>query len=261
MTLDGLEAERRRLSAQLDGPLTAALNLLLAQSVAYEQAFAHTPQAAVAFAVISSLARQCQQTLRDVQSELNPPLLDAQGLEAALEAYIAYFQRTSLIAVTFIARRLPSRLPAPLEQALYRAAQALIQDAHHRRAHRIEVSLTRRDQPQPSLTLTVDDNGIPRRTLLELSQFAPLLALFGAELQQLNTSTLLHAPYLSTLPTEREREVLALLAEGLSSKAMAIKLGLSQRTVKFHLENLYSKLGVSSRAAALMAALRLGWLG
>lgn len=260
MMPDAVEAERRRLAAQLDGQLTASLNLLLAQAIAYEQAFGHTPQAGIAFGVISSLARQCQQILRDLQSELSPPLLASQGLEAALEGYITYFQRATLITVNLMARRLPERLPAPLEMALYRAAQHLIQDAQHRRANRIEVSLTRRDHPQPYLTLTVDDNGIARRALPELSQFAPLLVLFGGKLRQLSTATLLTVPYISTLPTDREREVLELLAEGMSSKAMAAMLALSERTVKFHLENLYSKLGVNSRAAALMAALRLGWL-
>jgi non-specific serine/threonine protein kinase len=50
---------------------------------------------------------------------------------------------------------------------------------------------------------------------------------------------------LSTL-TEREREVLALLADGLSNKAIAARLYLSVRTVDGHLSNLYSRLGVRS---------------
>ena len=58
--------------------------------------------------------------------------------------------------------------------------------------------------------------------------------------------------------TEREREVLSLLAEGLSNKAIAARLYLSVRTVEGHLTNAYGKLGVHSRTeAALLAARHL----
>ncbi len=59
---------------------------------------------------------------------------------------------------------------------------------------------------------------------------------------------------LSTL-TDREREILTLLAEGLSNKAIAARLYLSVRTVEGHLANIYTRLGVHSRMeAALIAA-------
>lgn len=54
--------------------------------------------------------------------------------------------------------------------------------------------------------------------------------------------------------TEREREVLSLLAEGLSNKAIASRLYLSVRTVDGHLSNLYARLGVSSRMEAMRLA-------
>lgn len=62
---------------------------------------------------------------------------------------------------------------------------------------------------------------------------------------------------LSTL-TEREREVLALLAEGLSNKAIAARLYLSVRTVDGHLSNLYARLGVRSRTEAMRLAIEQG---
>jgi DNA-binding NarL/FixJ family response regulator len=58
--------------------------------------------------------------------------------------------------------------------------------------------------------------------------------------------------------TARELEVLQLLAEGLSNKEIARALGVAPRTVNFHLDNLYSKLGVSSRTEAAIYALRRG---
>lgn len=58
--------------------------------------------------------------------------------------------------------------------------------------------------------------------------------------------------------TPREREVLALLSEGLSNKRAARQLGVSESTVKFHVQAVYSKLGVQSRAAAVTRGIQLG---
>ncbi len=58
--------------------------------------------------------------------------------------------------------------------------------------------------------------------------------------------------------TAREREVLELLAEGLANKAIAARLGISERTAKFHVNAILGKLGVESRAEAIVRAVRLG---
>ena len=58
--------------------------------------------------------------------------------------------------------------------------------------------------------------------------------------------------------TRREEEVLGLLAQGLSNKAIASRLGLSPDTVKDHLENVYRKLEVRDRVSALRRATELG---
>jgi two-component system nitrate/nitrite response regulator NarL len=60
--------------------------------------------------------------------------------------------------------------------------------------------------------------------------------------------------------TPREREVLTLLAEGRSGPEIAALLYLSPSTVKTHLSNIYDKLEVSDRAAAVAKALRTGLL-
>lgn len=60
--------------------------------------------------------------------------------------------------------------------------------------------------------------------------------------------------------TPREHEVLDLLAAGLSNKRAAKQLGVSEHTVKFHAQAIYSKLGVSSRAAAVTRGVQLGLL-
>ncbi len=60
------------------------------------------------------------------------------------------------------------------------------------------------------------------------------------------------------LLTERERQVLELLCEGLSAPQIAKRLFLGTTTVKSHLGRLYEKLGVSDRAAAVAEAMRRG---
>jgi RNA polymerase sigma factor (sigma-70 family) len=58
--------------------------------------------------------------------------------------------------------------------------------------------------------------------------------------------------------TPRERQVLALLAEGLSTRQIAKRLGLSDRTVESHIGNVYQKLDVRTRVQALYRAAGLG---
>jgi two-component system, NarL family, nitrate/nitrite response regulator NarL len=60
------------------------------------------------------------------------------------------------------------------------------------------------------------------------------------------------------LLTPREIEVLAAIGDGLSNKEVARRLGISQHTVKFHLESVFRKLGVKSRAEAVRKGLRRG---
>ena len=58
--------------------------------------------------------------------------------------------------------------------------------------------------------------------------------------------------------TAREQEVLRLLARGLRNKEMAARLHVSERTINFHLANIYQKLNVSGRTEALSKALEQG---
>jgi NarL family two-component system response regulator LiaR len=58
--------------------------------------------------------------------------------------------------------------------------------------------------------------------------------------------------------TERERAVLALMVEGLNNTQIAEKLGVSPSTIKSHVSNILTKLGVSSRTEAVTLALRNG---
>ena len=58
--------------------------------------------------------------------------------------------------------------------------------------------------------------------------------------------------------TARELAVLRLVAEGLPNKTIALRLGISEHTVKFHVNAILGKLGVASRTEAVVRATRLG---
>ncbi len=60
--------------------------------------------------------------------------------------------------------------------------------------------------------------------------------------------------------TERELEVLELVAQGYTNKAIGVQLGISDRTVQGHLSHIFDKLQASSRTEAVMRAVSRGWL-
>lgn len=60
--------------------------------------------------------------------------------------------------------------------------------------------------------------------------------------------------------TPRENEVLQLLARGLTNKAIAVELGITPHTVKFHVNAIMSKLDAQSRTDAVVRATRLGMI-
>ncbi len=68
----------------------------------------------------------------------------------------------------------------------------------------------------------------------------------------------IRAPERPEALTQRENEVLRLLAQGLSNKEIAHHLALGEKTVKTHVSHILGKLGVQSRTQAALSAVRLG---
>jgi DNA-binding NarL/FixJ family response regulator len=58
--------------------------------------------------------------------------------------------------------------------------------------------------------------------------------------------------------SEREMEVLGLLAQGLANKQIAAALGITEHTIKFHVSSIYSKMNVTNRAEAVRQGVRQG---
>lgn len=71
-------------------------------------------------------------------------------------------------------------------------------------------------------------------------------------------SPMINAEPLEEALTARENEVLQLLAQGLTNKAIAHQLGITDHTVKFHVNAIMTKLGAQSRTEAVVRATRAG---
>ena len=88
-----------------------------------------------------------------------------------------------------------------------------------------------------------------------LSRSRPVDELSGAPSDEERLPTV--APEIDAL-TPREREVLEMLAEGLSNKEIAWRMKISEHTVKFHVASIFAKLDVSTRTEAVMQGIRKG---
>ncbi|MGH2522269.1 MAG: protein kinase domain-containing protein [Anaerolineales bacterium] len=262
-TTAAVEAERRRLAALMQSRVIEPLNLLLSQAGVYEQTLGANPAARMAVSVLSSLARQVLQQMRDLEANLHPTLLDTLGLEPALESLAAQTMRAHGLQITLALERMPNRLPPQFELALFRAAQDVLERAiAHGHASQLAIRL---DQRTGGLSFRLSDNGLP--TGLEaLREARQRIEQLGGQFEVNSPSSggvnvTIGFPRAAPAPlTTREMEVLQLLAEGLSNKEIARLLTVASRTVNFHLDNIYSKLGVSSRTEAAIYALRHGWV-
>lgn len=119
-----------------------------------------------------------------------------------------------------------------------------------------------------------EEVGLAREALRQGAQGYLLKGVSGAELvraiQHVTAGHRVIDPALATLlwelevhafaPTQRELQILRLLMEGRPNKEIAGALQLSVDTVKFHLKHLYRQLQAKSRAEAVMAGTKLGYL-
>ncbi len=95
----------------------------------------------------------------------------------------------------------------------------------------------------------------PRQTITAIRQVAQGQMVFPSVVRQWLTE---RQPRASSPPvSEREREVLALVAEGMTNAQIAERLNVSESTVKFHLQHVFEKLGVTNRTEAAAVYHRL----
>jgi DNA-binding CsgD family transcriptional regulator/glucose-6-phosphate-specific signal transduction histidine kinase len=262
------ESDRRQLAAQVEKQIVAPLKLLLAQAAAYEQTLPAHPSSHMAISVLASLARQVLQQAYDLQASLHPVVLETLGLEPALEALAAQFERLHSLRLVLSLGRLPRRLPPALELALFRLVQEVLDGLADQHALQVQVSLVA-DEQALRLDLTwitgaADLAGpffsepLRQAALQHVQPFGGELAL--GQLSDGQVHLAVHLPLsLGVSFTRRESQVLEALVQGCNNKEIARKLSISPRTVNYHLDHIYAKLGVRTRTEAAVLALAQGW--
>ncbi|MGH8909755.1 MAG: FHA domain-containing protein [Egibacteraceae bacterium] len=82
----------------------------------------------------------------------------------------------------------------------------------------------------------------------------------GAIMSGDDATELIEVPVLDEKPmlSPRQQEVLSFLKEGLTNPEIAVKLGVTERTVKAHCQEVFDRLGARNRTAAVAVAMRLG---
>src|SRR5262249_5854386 len=105
---------------------------------------------------------------------------------------------------------------------------------------------------------TFVDEGAPLRPLLRA--VASAHPQYAARLLAALDGPPSDRPDATDLLTARERQILDLLARGLSNRAMAAALEASEATIKWHVHNLIAKFGVATRAQVLVSARQQGLL-
>ncbi|MBN1936052.1 MAG: hypothetical protein JW934_15390 [Anaerolineae bacterium] len=281
------EQERRRLARQVQARLGASLNLLLAQTRAYRAALTVTPsKTGPALDTLAAMTTRALQDLQDLVADLAPTDLQDLSLAAALESLALRVERRYGLTITL---DLPvQNAPPHLALPAYRICQELLDNAgQHAGAGRVGINI-RLDQAALTITIADDGHGFhpPEQFTDLLHQDRCGLALCDELCRAIGGWIEIHAvigvgtQVRAVLPlapaslstqaepsnpqglveslTAREQEVLAGVVEGLTNKQIAARLGISDRTVQFHLSNVLGKLGVASRTEVAVLALQKG---
>jgi DNA-binding CsgD family transcriptional regulator len=255
------EADRRQLAAQVQAQIIAPLKLLLAQAVAYEQTLPAQPATHIPVSVLAGLARQVLQQAYDLEASLHPLVLETLGLEPALEALAAQYERLHSLRLVLSLERLSQRPPPAVELALFRLTQDVLEALCDQHALQVEVSLGLADQALrlefTCIMETFLSESLRTAALQRIQPFGGTLSL--GYLSDGQVHLVVHIPFHQGLSfTPREHQVLDGLVQGCSNKEIASRLSISPRTVNFHLDHIFTKLGVHTRTEAVVAALDQG---
>jgi DNA-binding CsgD family transcriptional regulator len=256
-----VEAERRQLAGEIQTSIIEPLNLLLAQANTFEQTLPPQPATRMAISVLSSLARQVLQRAHDLEANLHPVILETLGLAPAFEALANQYERSYNLHLVLNLAPLPQRPPPPLELELFRLVQEVLEALRSQRITQAILEL------KPGENLLMLDISFPATAFLSEQALAAIrqrLEPLGGELglgrsAQGQTHLSMRIPFRRDISfTKREQQVLEGLVQGLSNKQIAAQLTVSPRTVNYHLDNIFSKLGVRTRTEAAVIASHQG---
>ena len=157
-TVQVQEAERRRIAKDIhDGVSQWVMGALYELQAARVRLSDQSAEADRHLIEAQQVLRQVKDEMRRVIYDLHPPLLESNGLVAALRSHLTEFQAHTPISCTFRVEGRPQRLPPPQELALYRIAQeALNNIARHAEAQQANVTL---GFCSDHIYLRVTDNG------------------------------------------------------------------------------------------------------
>jgi serine/threonine protein kinase/DNA-binding CsgD family transcriptional regulator len=255
-----IESERRRMASLLKNDVIEPLNLLLSQAGTYEKTLGANQMAKMAVSVLSTLARQVLQQVRDLDENLQPMTLETMGLEPALENLANQIRRAHGLQVNLELVRLPERLPARMELALFRLCQDYFNAIQTIGASHTTIRLKRQDETVEFELVNDAHTVLDEHPLASAREWIEQLGCsWQAEAGRNRISIRFELARQIEL-TPRELDVIRLVAEGLSNKEIGQALAISPRTVNFHLDNLFAKLGVRSRTEAAILAIRQGWI-
>jgi DNA-binding NarL/FixJ family response regulator len=256
------ESDRRQLAGQVQAQIIAPLRLLLAQAAAFEQTLSTQPSSHMAVSVLAGLARQVLQQAYDLEASLHPLVLETLGLEPALEALAAQYERLHSLRLVLSLERLPQRPPPAVELALFRLAQDVLDALCDQHALQVKISLGQDDQALRLEFTCIGESFLPEPLhAAALQRIQPLGGTLSiGRLSDGQAHLVVQLPMCEGAAfTPRESQVLDGLLQGWSNKEIADCLLISPRTVNYHLDHIFAKLGVRTRTEAAVIALQQGW--
>jgi DNA-binding CsgD family transcriptional regulator len=215
----------------------------------------------MAVSVLASLARQVLLQAYDLQASLHPVVLETLGLEPALESLAEQYERLYSPRLVLNLSRLPQRPPAEVELALFRLTQDVLDTLCAQQVLQVEVSLGVVDQALRLEFTCLGEAFLPEAVQnTALQRIQPLGGDVSlGRLSNGQAHLAVHIPLRPELAfTPREGQVLEGLLQGWSNNEIARRLSISPRTVNYHLDHIFTKLGVRTRTEAAVIALRLG---
>ncbi|MFL5627928.1 MAG: hybrid sensor histidine kinase/response regulator transcription factor [Ktedonobacteraceae bacterium] len=227
---------------------------------------------------LSEILKESLHTLRYNISALMPSELEQQGFETALRNLMDEYRRTEPALKIDYEGEATSLIPPSLETPIYGFIQEALQNVR-KHAHASHVTIRIRVSAG-MLLIEISDNGqgFDMAQVMNKqatgSDYSIGLRTMRNRVQQAGGSWEIQskpgggtnvkarfrlARHPGTL-TNREREVLRLMAEGLTNRAIAEKLSVSTETIKSHVHHIMQKLHVNDRTQAAVIAARQQWL-